>query len=498
MSNEQRNSWFSLLPAKPRKVDTRAQRRSPTGRSTLDWAFGAENTPVEPHSAPRPAQPKRTPHPDSDRYRPGRPAPTAASMPTQSLPQDLPTDGRTRRVMATRMALDEALDHWWTDGDLPSIGLLRDGLLLLEAGHKLDETQSSFLLRVALRRQRGMITALRYQSDADRTAFLIKEALLDQKHPLPPTLLRQLQREDEQSAIWMDYLLHDLAYEAGVAQGKRLELATNALAQIHSGAQVWSAMAYTTAPLPLSVPLSYRWALRWLLWAFLLLIVVIGYGVRYRSYDQSVRIPAGSYSISDPLSEGRLRTVVVASYRIDLTEVTNGAYARCVTNGSCVAPSNTASATHADYYTNPTYAEFPVMNVTWDNATAYCTWLGKRLPTLEEWEVAGSIAPLTQRTFRYPWGDRFDPRLANGGTPTASDTRAVGSFHPVGNSSFGLRDMAGNVAEWTASSSAELFNGFVVKGGSYRDNADLLRLDVQQNLDRTTAAPWLGFRCAGN
>jgi formylglycine-generating enzyme required for sulfatase activity len=410
-------------------------------------------------------------------------------------PAALPKDGRSRRAMATRMALDEALDRWWTDGGLPPLGLLRDGLLLLEGGHPLDEAQSSFLLRVALRHQRGMITALRHQTDPDRTAFLIKEALLDQKQPLPPKLLRELQREDEKSAIWLDYLIHDLAYEVGVAQGKRRELATRALAQIRPDAQAWSATAYAVTTPPQTTPLSYRWGLRWLLWALLLLIAVISFGVRSRSYDQSVRIPAGSYIISDPLGEGRTRLVVVVNYRIDVTEVTNGAYARCVTNGSCAAPNSSASATRADYYTNPAYAEFPVVNVTWDNANAYCIWLGKELPTIEEWEVAASIAPLTQRTFLYPWGDRFDPRFVNGGSAEDRDTLAVGSFHPVGNSSFGLRDMAGNVAEWTASSAAELFDGFVVKGGSYRDSADALRLAVQQSFGRTTAEPWLGFRC---
>lgn len=495
MSNEQPNPWFSLLPTKPHKADVRNQRQRATkGRSTLDWDFGAENTPVDRRGDSRITTPKPVRRGEAERYRPARPEP-AASTAAYQLRQEVSTDGRARRAMATRMALDEALDHWWTDGALPSLGLLRDGLLLLEAGYSLDEAQSSFLLRVALRRQRGMITALRYQSDPDRTAFLIKEALLDQKHPLPPKLLRELQHEDEKSSIWLDYLTHDLSYEVGVAQGKRRELATRALAQIHPDAQAWVATAYATPTQQTPTPLSYRWGLRWLLWALLLLIAVIGYGLRARSYEQSVRIPAGSYTISDPLSEGRTRTGVVAAYRIDVNEVTNGAYARCVINGSCTAPTSPASATRTDYYTNPIYAEFPVVNVTWDNANAYCTWLGKQLPSLEEWEVAGSIAPLTQRTFRYPWGDRFDQRFVNGGDAEDRDTVAVGAFHPVGNSSFGLRDMAGNVAEWTSSSAAELFDGFVVKGGSYRDSADGLRLDVQQNVERTTAAPWLGFRC---
>ena len=193
-----------------------------------------------------------------------------------------------------------------------------------------------------------------------------------------------------------------------------------------------------------------------------------------------------------------MRTVILNAFRIDLTEVTNNAYQRCLAGGDCRSPSSEASATRTDYFTNPSYARFPVVNVDWDSANAYCKWLGKRLPSVEEWEVAASIAPLTQRYFLYPWGNRFEPQLANGGSAASVDTRAVGDFHPVGNSSFGLRDTVGNVAEWTASPSAQPFNGFVVKGGSYRDPVDLLRLDAQQNWVRTTQTDWLGFRCASD
>ena len=284
MSNERPNFWFSLLPAKSRKADARNQRRrSLVGRSTLDWDFGAESTPLERRGdsrvvPPSVVPPRQSRQPDPTPYRPIRPESASAPTPVRQPRQEMPTDGRARRAMATRMALDEALDHWWTDGALPSLGLLRDGLLLLEAGYPLDEAQSSFLLRVALRRQRGMITALRHQTDPDRTAFLIKEALLDQKQPLPPKLLRELQREDEKSATWLDYLIHDLSYEVGVAQGKRQALATRALAQIQPDAQAWAATGYAATTAPPPTPLSYRWGLRWLLWALLLLIAVISYG----------------------------------------------------------------------------------------------------------------------------------------------------------------------------------------------------------------------------
>ena len=493
MSKKRPKQWFSLQPEQTPKQGSKPYtngRGALLGRSTLDWEFGAEEKPVGQRADPalfrrRPAPPETAP------YRPTRPpSPPVAPAPAG-------TDAR--RAMAIRLAMDEALDRWWTDGTLPALALLRDGLLLLEAGHALDETHCSFLLRVALRRQRGMITALRYQQDADRTAFLIKDALLDAKHPLPPHVLLDLQREDEQSTIWLDYLLHDLAYEAQVAQGVRRELAASALRQLQKRARVAPSTAHTPGVRLMLLPISYRWTLRWLLWALLILILTLGYvGFRRTVYAQSVHIPGGSYTISDPPRVGRLRTVAIDAFRIDLTEVTNGAYQRCVANDACTLPAAEASATRPDYFLNGAYATFPVINVDWDQANTYCVWLGKRLPTREEWEVAASIAPLTQRHFRYPWGDRFDPNFVNGGSTASKDTRAVGDFHPVGDSSFGLRNMSGNVAEWTASPSAEKIGNFVVKGGSYHDRAELLRLDLQDDLARTTTAPWLGFRCAGD
>lgn len=505
MPNKRPKQWFALQPGKTLKQESKPQkngRGARLGRSTLDWEFGSEEK-LAGRRTSDPALFQRKPPSDAAPYRPARPvsAPVAATAAPVKRPsvEPLPTDAGARRAMATRLAMDEALDHWWTDGTLPSLALLRDGLLLLEAGHHLDETQCSFLLRVALRRQRGMITALRYQHDPDRTAFLIKDALLDAKHPLPPNLLMELQHEDEKSAIWLDYLLHDLAYEVQVGQGARRQLATRALAQLQRRVRVAADAANGTGVRLMLLPISYRWTLRWLLWALLILSLAVGYvGLRRTVYAQSVHIPGGSYTISDPPNAGRLRTVAVDTFRIDLTEVTNRAYQRCVANDGCTPPSSVASATRADYFTNSTYAAFPVSNVDWDQAKNYCVWLGKRLPTREEWEVAASIAPLTQRYFLYPWGDRFDPNFVNGGSAARSDTRAVGDFHPVGDSSFGLRDMAGNVAEWTASSSAEEVGSFVVKGGSYRDSAELLRLDVQDDIVRTTTAPWLGFRCAGD
>jgi formylglycine-generating enzyme required for sulfatase activity len=93
----------------------------------------------------------------------------------------------------------------------------------------------------------------------------------------------------------------------------------------------------------------------------------------------------------------------------------------------------------------------PVVNVSWDDAVAYTSWLsaqsGKRfrLPSESEWEYAARAGTTTT----YPWGDRNSQDQANGTGTGGRDTfrfaAPVGSFPP---NAWGLYDMIGNVGEW--------------------------------------------------
>ena len=138
-----------------------------------------------------------------------------------------------------------------------------------------------------------------------------------------------------------------------------------------------------------------------------------------------------------------------------------------------------------------------MVGVNWEDAQAYCAWIGKRLPTEEEWQQA--CQGWDER--EYPWGAEIDRRRANYGAESccsgdASDgylrTAPVGRF-PAGASPYGASDMAGNVWEWTASGRG---TSRVLRGGSWFDLPHDLRC-----VSRSAGGPGfrynlIGFRCA--
>ena len=194
------------------------------------------------------------------------------------------------------------------------------------------------------------------------------------------------------------------------------------------------------------------------------------------------------------------------------------------------------------YFSHPGYDDYPVVGVSWEQATAFCVWRTNlfkeslnfpsgqalepfRLPTEGEWEYAARTG---KNENKYPWaGDElvsgkgcflgnFKPGKGNYTEDGHLITSRVGSFAP---NEFGLYDMAGNVAEWTSTSYSESgpsqmsdmnpdlrYNAAkedpyamkkkVVRGGSWKDVAQFIRSDMRTFEYQNETRSYIGFRCA--
>jgi formylglycine-generating enzyme required for sulfatase activity len=169
-----------------------------------------------------------------------------------------------------------------------------------------------------------------------------------------------------------------------------------------------------------------------------------------------ILIPAGTFLLGAPDGVGtemeRPRTEVhLRPYCIQRTEVTVAQYRACVEAGRCTpaTPNPRSPGTPYCRWGRPGFDDHAINCVTWDQARAYCGAIGGALPTEAQWEYAARGAD--GRT--YPWGNELPGRricwLGAGVQRNSLDGCAVGT-HPLGASPFGVMDMAGSIAEWTA------------------------------------------------
>ncbi|MEW5938984.1 MAG: formylglycine-generating enzyme family protein [Chloroflexota bacterium] len=167
---------------------------------------------------------------------------------------------------------------------------------------------------------------------------------------------------------------------------------------------------------------------------------VAGTVVSWVDSSSIVYIPAGETVIGADNTEYPRHGVSLSSYWIQRAKVTNRMYALCVGVGVCTPPKPEVGAAN---YTDPTYADHPVVGVNWDQAQAYCGWIGGRLPTEAEWENAAR-GPSGQT---FPWG-RAEPscELLNFNNCEGATTSVMA--YPNSASPYGVLDMAGNVFEW--------------------------------------------------
>src|SRR3972149_1026879 len=144
-----------------------------------------------------------------------------------------------------------------------------------------------------------------------------------------------------------------------------------------------------------------------------------------------VLVPAGEFLFGPDLEK-----VTTEAFYIDRFPVTNVEYKKFVEETGHEDPAHWRRETWPEGK-----ADHPVVQITWQSASAYAEWAGKRLPAEIEWEKAAR-----GRDGRmWPWGNAFDPNRCN---TASSGTPPVGMYSPRGDSPYGCADMAGNVWEW--------------------------------------------------
>lgn len=228
--------------------------------------------------------------------------------------------------------------------------------------------------------------------------------------------------------------------------------------------------------------------------------------------ETMVQIPAGEFTMGrsklTPDDKTKMRPIVLLDDRpthavtldafwMDKTEVTQSQYAEFVTASKRKPPYH-----WIDGQIPANAGNFPVYSVDWDDATAYCTWKGKRLPTEAEWERAARGG---KDGLSFPWGDKADPKLARYNTDAGPGP--VAQFPP---NDFGLFDMAGSVSEWTADwfereyyqssppqnpkgPSTGLYK--VIRGGAWSDSGPRITVFFRNWVRPNQKTPNLGFRC---
>jgi len=199
-----------------------------------------------------------------------------------------------------------------------------------------------------------------------------------------------------------------------------------------------------------------------------------------------VRIPAGEFIMGDNFNEGDdnerpVHPVYLDEYYISKYEIAYEQFDKYCRERHVPQPSDEGWGRGSR----------PVVMVTWDLASTFCTWLSQKtgkdihLPTEAQWEKAARGTD--QR--RYPWGNT-EPNCSFANYCCKDRTDPVGSY-PGGVSPYGVHDMAGNVTEWCSDCYESGFYHFspyrnpqgptgytfcssrVVRGGSWNCDSDL-------------------------
>jgi formylglycine-generating enzyme required for sulfatase activity len=218
-------------------------------------------------------------------------------------------------------------------------------------------------------------------------------------------------------------------------------------------------------------------------------------------------IPAGEFQMGSVESEEHSEEtprhkVYLDGYYIGKYEVTAAQY------------KDFANATSRQMREQPGWStdRHPVVNVNWEDASAYCKWAGGRLPTEAEWEKAARGGAPQAYSFAYSFGNDASKL----GEYAWYDNNSNSQAHPVGEkkpNQYGLHDMNGNVWEWVSdwydgdyytNSPAKNPNGpdsggfRCIRGGSWPRGGSSLRAAFRGRTIPSDASDHIGFRCASS
>jgi formylglycine-generating enzyme required for sulfatase activity len=233
--------------------------------------------------------------------------------------------------------------------------------------------------------------------------------------------------------------------------------------------------------------------------------------------DSSIMIlvPAGEFVMGSREGGGSAdehpsHKVYLDSFLIDEYEVTNAQYKRFCDATEHPYPPDLRIGGDSISFSN--FPDHPVVRVSWDDAMAYATWTGKRLPTEAEWEKAARGTDGR----KYPWGNEEpgEERILRCNYLESRDgydgTAPVGEFE-AGVSPYGVHDLAGNVAEWCYDwYSAEYYSQSpssnpqgpadgvhrVDRGGGWRSPLTDVRCAYRHGSLPSRKTEAYGFRCA--
>ena len=215
-----------------------------------------------------------------------------------------------------------------------------------------------------------------------------------------------------------------------------------------------------------------------------------------------VVVPGGKFMMGGekPQELPKHEVVISKPFAIAVNEITSGEYEQFCNDSQRNCPQQP----WAD-------KEYPVVNVSWNDAVAYTNWLSAktgnqyRLPSEAEWEYAARA----RTTTKYPFGDEILLTDAVFSSIKPLTSPLPRSDRSINRNKFRLYHMAGNVREWVLDSWSENYNNApadgsaytnassdsrVVRGGSYADNDDALRSGARFKLPVNNADEYTGFR----